>query len=141
MKKYVVMFCLCLMLSGCGGKELDCEKNSVYWDNVYVTDTYEVKFSGEQIKNVHFEKEFKVSGVLLSDMEDIRRSYSAEFERIKSSNTKVKSKIDEDEIDIEVDSKYSKLTSKEKESFSEINSKANYEELKRDLEQKGYTCE
>lgn len=140
MKKGLILCALCLLLSGCNDKKLECVKKDNYWDDIKVEDSYEIKFSGDDIKQLDYKKELKVSGDLINNKEDVRRSYAADFERIESSNLIVNSEIDENDIEIEVEAEYKKLTTKEKDVFKDIDGKLNKEKLKKDLEKKGYIC-
>ena len=141
MKKFLMLGFTFLLLTGCEGNKLECEKAGNYLDGVYEVDSYEIKFSGDNIKHIEYEKDMDVTGYMLNNMEYLKQSYTYDFEKIKSKYTKLETKIEQDEIDIKVSTDYNKLSETEKKAFTDINSKLNKKQLQEDLESKGYICE
>lgn len=140
MKKVIVVLTVCLLLSGCNEKKLECEKKDNYWESIDVVENYELTFDGKEITDISYDKDMKVTGDLINDMEILRRSYASDYEMIDSSDLVVESNVDNDKIEIEVDANYNKLSDEEKKVFSEITDKSSLEETKKLLESKGYKC-
>ncbi len=146
MKKFLLGLGFTLVLTGCGGKTLTCTmEESESGMEMKAKTVYKFDSNGENVKKANVEMSVKVDDeakktleTIGMSMEDLSSSFSEKFDDYKEAGIDVKTKTTDNSLSFKANIDVNKLTDEQLEDI-DLND-INYEEVKKDLEESGFTC-
>lgn len=141
MKKIVCLLLLCILLSGCSNKTLNCEKIDTSLYDMSLKQTLTVKFNGKEVNNIYMHSVINVSGVYKKYTKILEESIIEEFKNLKDDKAvEIKSKTDDKKVDVSIDVDLKNTNEDTKKKISLINTNQSIENAKKELENQGYKC-
>lgn len=140
MKKYVFLSVTLLLLTGCGNQKLVCEKNDNSIKELKVNEKIEVNIKKDKVSNIKINNYIKTFGVYKDYKEELKESVINKYSGFDDKNIKVDSNIEKDNINIEIKIDVKNMSEENKKNISIINTDNSYENIKKDLSNKGYKC-
>ena len=143
MKKilYCCTLSLCLLLfSGCGQKTLKCNLFNDYKGDITTDRTVIFTFKGDSLSKLSYITKASFSEDYVSAKDSLISSISdVPYKDFNGVSTSLKN--EESSFEHKLNINYSKLSDDEKKQISIVNFEKNYEEIKNEFVQKGFTCE
>lgn len=145
MKKSLGLLLAVVMIGvsvGCGSKEkvLNCSKTEEE-SGISMDQKINAKFSGNNVKEVAVTVDAKLSDEYKSYKSIFMSSLESSFEDYKDlKGVSIKTSDKDDTITVTLKANLSKMDKDAKEKLDIVDTKASYEESKKDLEKDGYTC-
>lgn len=140
MKKYVFLSITLLLLTGCGNKKLVCEKNDNSIKELKINEKIEINIKKDKVSNIKINNHIKTFGVYKDYKEELKESVINKYSGFDDKNIKVDSNIEKDNINIEIKIDVKNMSEENKKNISIINTDNSYENIKKDLSNKGYKC-
>lgn len=141
MKKIVFLLTLCLLLSGCSLKNLNCEKVDTSSEDLKLKQSLDVKFKGKEVVNINMHSVINVSGVYKKYTKILEESITEEFKNLKDDKAvNITSKTDDNKVDVYIYIDLKNMSDESKKKISLINTKQSIANAKKELEKQGYKC-
>lgn len=144
MKKRILLGALvvsCILLSGCGTKNLSCSKTEKE-DGFSAEEKIEAKFVGNEVTNVSLNMTMTLDNEYKDNKDLFISMLESKFTNYKNKDGlkfEISSKSDT-EIDLVLDADLKKMSEDDKKELDLIDTKGNYDATKKEFIEQGFTC-